>query len=159
LLVTGLVVSQTASPRAQAAQAKPSAPAPQTAKPSPAPAAPRAGAANVTGDLAQVMRGILFPNSNLIFDAQQNDPGAPPKQSAEAGGGASSTFATIYTGWQVVENAAIALAESADIILKPGRLCSNGKPAPTARADYQKFAAGLRTAGREALKAAQTKKQ
>ena len=30
------------------------------------------------GDLAEVMWGILFPNSNLIFDAQTRDPGAPP---------------------------------------------------------------------------------
>jgi cytochrome c556 len=152
VLVASVAASQTA---------KPAAPAPQTAKPA-APAgqgaAPRAGV-QVTGDLAQVMRGILFPNSNLIFDAQQNDPGAPPKKTAEAGGGASATFANIYTGWQVVENAAIAIAESADLILKPGRVCSNGKPAPVGRADYQKFAAGLRQAGREALKAAQTKKQ
>ena len=29
------------------------------------------------GDLAEVMRGILFPNANLLFDAQMNDPGAP----------------------------------------------------------------------------------
>jgi cytochrome c556 len=59
----------------------------------------------------------------------------------------------------VVENAAIALAESADLILKPGRVCSNGKPAPVTRADYQKFAAGLRAAGRAALEAAKTKNQ
>ena len=49
--------------------AKPAAPAGQ------APAKPAAGApvrvtAKVQGNLAQVMRGILFPNSNIIFDAQ-----------------------------------------------------------------------------------------
>ena len=159
LAIGGLALFQSSTLTAQAPPAKPAAAAPQTAKPAPpAPAAPRP-ASNVTGDLAQVMRGILFPNSNLIFDAQQNDPGAPPKKAAEAGGGASSTFANIYTGWQVVENASIALAEAADIILKPGRVCSNGKLAPVARADYQKFAAGLRTAGREALAAARTKSQ
>ena len=32
------------------------------------------------GTLAQVMRGIPFPNSNIIFDTQTNDPGAPPKK-------------------------------------------------------------------------------
>src|SRR5262249_51085735 len=111
LLVAGVALSQSQTLTAQAPPAKPAAPAPQTAKPpATAPAPPRTSS-NVTGDLAQVMRGILFPNSNLIFDAQQNDPGAPPKKAAEAGGGASSTFANIYTGWQVVENAAIALAE------------------------------------------------
>jgi cytochrome c556 len=142
LLVAGVAASQTAKPSAPAAR----------------PAAPRASTQPV-GDLAQVMRGILFPNSNLIFDAQQTDPGAPPKKPAEAGGGATATFANIYTGWQVVENAAIALSESADLILKPGRLCSNKKPAPVARADYQKFAEGLRQAGKDALAAARTKSQ
>lgn len=38
----------------------------------------------------------------------------------------TETFAGIYSGWQVVENAAIALAESADLIMIPGRLCRNG---------------------------------
>jgi len=27
------------------------------------------------GTLAQVMRGILFPNANLLFDGQPKDPG------------------------------------------------------------------------------------
>src|ERR1700731_3375852 len=80
------------------------------------------------GDLAQVMRGILFPNSNLLFDVQQNDPGAPPKLDTHVNGSASKNYADVYTGWQVVEGAATAIAESADIILKRGRLCSNGRP-------------------------------
>ncbi len=29
------------------------------------------------GTLAQVMRGIYCPNSNLIFDVQMRDPGQP----------------------------------------------------------------------------------
>ena len=120
-------------------------------------AAGRPAAAPPTGDLAQVMRGILFPNSNLIFDAQSNDPGAPKK--AESGSGASATFSNVYTGWEVVENAGIVMAESADLILKPGRLCSNGKPAPVERADYIKFAEALREAGRATLAAAKTKSQ
>ena len=149
-LLTAVALAQT--PQRGAA---PPAPAPQRG------AAPRAGAASAArpaGDLAQVMRGILFPNSNLIFDAQQNDPGAPPKKASE-GGGATATFASIYTGWQVVENAAIALSESTDIILKPGRVCSNGKPVPLQRADFQKFARGLREAGLAALEAAKSKSQ
>lgn len=129
----------------------------------PAPAAParpaaRPAAAKPTGDLAQLMRGVLFPNSNVIFDAQSNDPGAPKKPSA-AGGGATATFASVYSGWQMVEGAAVALAESADLILKPGRLCSNGKPAPVGRADYIKFAQGLREAGIATLAAAKEKSQ
>jgi hypothetical protein len=112
------------------------------------------------GDLAQLMRGILFPNSNLLFDVQQNDPGAPPKKpQAGADAGASQAYANVYSGWQVVEGAAVAIEESADLILKPGRLCSNGKPAPVGRADFVKFANGLRDAGRKALAAAKEKNQ
>src|SRR3954471_285504 len=70
-----------------------------------------------TGTLAQIMRGIYFPNSNLIFDVQQNDPAAPKTPSAELGKSASSTYASAYTGWETVENAAIALTDGVDLIL------------------------------------------
>ena len=148
ICLTAIVAAQAAKPAAPAA--KPATAAPQKA-------ASRPAASKPTGNLAQVMRGILFPNSNLIFDAQSNDPGAPPKK--VEGSGASATFANIYTGWQVVENAAIALAEAADLITKPGRVCSNGKPVPVQRADFMKYAEGLREAGRAALEAAKTKNQ
>ena len=120
-----------------------------------APAAkpPAPAAARPLGNLAQVMRAILFPNSNIIFFTQTDNP-ADAKKPLDVTFG---TFANVYTGWQVVENAAIALNESADLILKPGRVCSNGLPAPVGRADYRKFAQGLRDAGTAALKAAQTK--
>jgi hypothetical protein len=59
----------------------------------------------------------------------------------------------------VVENAGIALAESVDLIMKPGRLCSNGKPAPVNNPDFIKFAEALRQAGAATLEAAKTKKQ
>jgi len=121
-------------------------------------AKPSAAAAPPTGELAQLMRGILFPNSNLIFDAQSNDPGAPKKEGA-AGGGASAAFANVYSGWQMVEGAAVALAEAPDLILKPGRLCSNGKPVPVDRPDFIKFAQGLREAGIATLAAAKDKSQ
>jgi hypothetical protein len=142
--LAGVVSAQAPAPAAPARQAKPAPARPAGSRP--------------TGDLAQVMRGLLFPNSNLIFDAQSNDPGAPKKTEA-TGGGASATFANIYTGWEVVENAGILLAESVDLILKPGRLCSNGKPVPVQRADFRKFAQGLREAGRATLEAAKTKSQ
>src|SRR6187549_457838 len=59
------------------------------------------------GSLAQVMRGIPFPNSNIIFDTQTNDPAAPKKGDASGGaGGATTTYANTYGGWQQVENAA-----------------------------------------------------
>jgi cytochrome c556 len=134
-----------------------SAPAPPVA---PAGQAAGAAAGPPTGDLAQLMRGILFPNSNVIFDAQSNDPGAPKKEVAGGGGGgASAQFANVYAGWPMVEGAAVALAEATDLILKPGRLCSNGKPAPVERDDFKKFAQGLREAGIATLAAAKEKSQ
>ena len=136
------------------AQAKPAAAAKPAAKPAAqAPAKPAAGApvrvtAKVQGNLAQVMRGILFPNSNIIFDAQNND---PTKKKAD------EQFGNPYGGWQNVENAAIALAESSNLLIIPGRMCSNGKPAPLARADWPGLVQGLRNAAMESYKAAQSK--
>ena len=92
---TGLVFLFLCSAVVTAEQsAKPATPA----APAQAPAAPaRPAGARPTGDLAQLMRGVLFPNSNIIFDAQSNDPGAPKKEAA-AGGGATATFANVYSG-------------------------------------------------------------
>ena len=83
-----------------------------------------------TGTLIQVMRGSIFRDANLIFDVQQTDPGAPP-QPHNTGPGTSTTsnFSNIYTGWQVVENAAVMLDEAVDVMLKP-RLCANGIAVP-----------------------------
>ena len=125
-----------------------------------APAASAPPAPQPEGTLLQVMRSILFPNSNIIFDTQTKDPGAPPpKAAAGAGAGASAQFANVYTGWNVVENSAVALSEAATLIMLPGRMCNNGKPVPVDRDDFKKFAQGLREAGRAALKAAQSKSQ
>jgi mono/diheme cytochrome c family protein len=129
------------------------------------PIAPPAGQAPsfpAVGNLAQVMRGILFPSSNLIFDVQIRDPGAPMTPSAAA----SSTDATltvrfggIYAGWQLVDYAAIAVAESAPLMLTPGRRCENGKPVPVERADWIKYTQELAEAGKAAYKASQSRNQ
>ncbi len=119
--------------------------------------APAAQAQNrVVGTLAQVMRGIYFPNANLIFDVQSEDPGAPAKKQSEASG-ATARFGNMYSGWQVVENAAITLAESSDLLMYPGRLCQNGKPVPVGRADWANYVQGMRAAGEKALRVARTK--
>lgn len=138
LLAVAVVAAQAPAPKPNSAQA--------------------ASPAKAVGTLAQVMRGIYFPNANLLFDVQQIDPGAP-KKTIERVDGASvtATFAGIYTGWQVVENAAIALAEATDLLLLPGRLCQNGKPVPVQRADYVKAAQGMRAASMAALQAAKSR--
>ncbi|MEE2612253.1 MAG: hypothetical protein VX975_00370, partial [Acidobacteriota bacterium] len=38
----------------------------------------QAPAREPVGSLALVMRSILFPNSNILFDTQSRDPDAPP---------------------------------------------------------------------------------
>jgi hypothetical protein len=114
-------------------------------------------ASKPAGSLAQVMRGIFFPNSNIIFDVQQNDPAAPKKKAE--GASATDTYASAYSGWEIVENAAIAVTDGVDLILTPGRLCQNGKPVPTRNADFQKFAQNMRQAGLAVLQAAHTKNQ
>jgi cytochrome c553 len=124
----------------------------------PAKATPRP-AARPAGTLAQVMRGVYFPNSNLIFDVQQNDPGAPKPKSADAGASATTTYGDAYSGWEVVENAAIAVTDGVDLILTPGRLCQNGKPVPLRDAKFQTFARNMRSAGLAVLQAAHTKNQ
>jgi hypothetical protein len=129
------------------APSKPAAAKPAAAQPARKP----------TGTLAQVMRGIYFPNANLIFDVQQNDPGAPKKKTGS--GSATDTYSSAYSEWEKVENAAVALTDGVDLILLPGRTCQNGKPVPLNQPDFQKFARAMREAGRAALQAARTKSQ
>ena len=108
------------------------------------------------GTMAQIMRAIYFPNANLIFDVQMRDPGAA---TSERGGDNSvtSTFAGIYTGWPVVENAALALAEAGNLINKTGRLCENGRYAPVERYDWLKWSNELTELSFEIYQAAQAK--
>ena len=122
----------------------------------PAPASPPAPSAQPYATLAQMMRGIPFPASNIIFDTQTEDPGAQ-KKPEEGARGATASFSSVYGGWQAVENNALAIAETANLLLIPGRMCENGRPAPLDREDYRKFAAGLAEAGNAAYKAAQSK--
>jgi curli biogenesis system outer membrane secretion channel CsgG len=109
--------------------------------------------------LAQVMRALPFTAANILFDAQSNDPGAPAKEGAGADGSATARFSGIYKGWPLVEQSALALSETANLILIPGRLCENGKPVPLEREDFRKGIEGLVEAGKAAYAAAQTKNQ
>ena len=99
------------------------------------------------GNLAQLMRGIMFPNSNKLFDLQSTEPGtelAPlSTTTAEIAdavsaymGVATARFSGVYRGWQDVEGAAVALADGAKLAMLEGRLCENGVAAPVDQADY-----------------------
>ena len=131
-------------------------------------AGPRDGATAPTlpsgrppGNLAQVMRGILFPSSNLIFNVQNQDPG---EQTVGWSPGTTSFAwvdwgAGIYSGWELVDYAAIAIAESAPLLLLPGRRCENGKPVPVERPDWVQFTEAMADAGRAAYRASQSRNQ
>ena len=150
--ITALVATEIVSAQAPArgrGATQPSAPA----TPQPGRSA-AAGSSRNPATMAQLMRGILFPNSNVIFAAQSDD---FLKQKADDPSLSPNPLTSTYGGWQAVENASLALAEVANLLTVP-RVCSNGKPAPVQSADWQKFVQGLRAAGLEAYKAAQTKK-
>lgn len=106
------------------------------------------------GTLQQVMRGILFPNANIIFDVQTVDPDAPPPKARAEGGSTSMKFATLFGGWEKVELAAVALDESVDMILRAGRTCDNGRPVPVGSKAYRDTALEMRTVARKILAAA-----
>jgi hypothetical protein len=118
-------------------------------------AAPAAGSAapRAHGNMLQLMRGILFPASNVVFAAQDDPATVKP---AEDPSTSPNPLSSAYGQWQAVENAGIALAESANLLTFP-RACSNGIQAPVNNADWQKFVQGLRDAGMIAYKAGQSK--
>jgi mono/diheme cytochrome c family protein len=126
----------------------------------PASSAAQALAMQPMGNLAQIMRGILFPSSNIIFSVQGQDPGAPkPPYKPDSGGFNWADWgAGIYPGWELVDYAAISIADVAPLLLVPRR-CENGRAAPVERDDWVKFTREMVDAAREVLKAAQTRKQ
>jgi mono/diheme cytochrome c family protein len=130
-----------------------------------APKAPAAGAQPslpAAGSVAQVMRGILFPSANIIFTVQSIDPGVKkpaPKDDASAGTDWLIWGGNVYKGWDIVDYAAISVAESATLMLTPGRRCENGKAVPVTDPDWIKFTQELADAGKAAYKASQTRDQ
>jgi hypothetical protein len=114
----------------------------------------RRAAATQQATVLQVMRGILYPSSNVVFYAQSDDPETVKKPDDPAT--ATDLLASTYGGWEAVANASLALTESARLLEVP-RACSNGKPAPVAGAVWRKGLTELRAAGRAGYAAAQAK--
>ena len=109
-------------------------------------ATPAANAAgiplNVATNLAEFMRGITFPNANVIFNAQirspaEDHPKMPIPYDYVLWG------RTVYYGWQAVDEAIAALKETTPLMLLPGRKCQNGRPVPLQNANYQKYVSDL----------------
>jgi mono/diheme cytochrome c family protein len=114
------------------------------------------------GNMAQLMRGIFFPNSNLIFTVQTRDPGAPaPPAAADTQAGFSFVDwgSGIYRGWELVDNAAIALADASPLMLAPGVRCENGRLAPVTDADWIRFTEEMIAVSRRVYRISQTRNQ
>ena len=129
--------------------------------PGTAPAAPLAGGPlplAPVANLAQYMRGITFPNANIIFNTQLKDPGQekpkmPVPYDYVLWGG------TVYYGWDKIDQAALALQETTALFLLPGRRCQNGRPVPINKADFQKYAHDLIDFAGQLYKASQSRNQ
>jgi hypothetical protein len=129
-----------------------SLPAQQPAAPSSTPAA-----SGPAADLNQLMRGLFFPNSNVVFFTQVHDP--TEVQAAPAPSAATDPLASVFGKWEAVQNSALTIADAADLLMTPGRKCSNGKDVPLSKPDWAQLVNQLREAGIVAYKAALTKDQ
>lgn len=130
------------------------------ARSSAAPGAANAGASlpPPEGNLAELMRAIAFPNSNIIFNVQLKDPGAQSKkQPASAPFDYVEWGSTVYPGWLAVDQASVAITETAPLLLTPGRRCQNGRPVPVDRADWKQYVRALEDTGKLARRAAQAR--
>jgi mono/diheme cytochrome c family protein len=123
-----------------------------------APAVAAGGAVGFTpaGNLAQLMRAVTFPNANILFNVQVKDP-AKDKPAMPIPFDYVIWGSTVYYGWQAVDQAALALVETAPLFLVPGRRCENGKPVPVDRADWKQYTAALVDVGNAAYTAAQSR--
>jgi mono/diheme cytochrome c family protein len=110
----------------------------------------------VAGNLAQLMRGVTFPNANILFNVQVKDP-AKDKPAMPMPFDYVAWGATVYYGWQSVDQAALALVETTPLFLLPGRRCENGRPVPIDRADWKQYTSALMDVGRAAYKASQSR--
>ena len=129
----------------------------QTPAKAKAKSAAAASARQPLASLAQLMKGIFFPSSNVIFAAQGDNPADVPLAKDPAT--AVNPLASSYGKWEAVENAGLAIAEAASLLTVPGRKCSNGLAVPITNADWPKLVQGVRDAGMTAYKAAQSKNQ
>jgi hypothetical protein len=106
-------------------------------------------------DLNQLMRGLFFPHSNVVFSTQTQNPAEVQRTMTPSA--ATDPLKGIFGGWDAVENSALTIVEGADLLMAAGRTCSNGKDVPVKAPDWAKLVDQLREAGKVAYKAAQSK--
>jgi hypothetical protein len=105
----------------------------------------------------QLMHGILFPLGNTVFYAQADDPAALPRDDQPST--ATNPLTGLYGGWQAVENSALALAEAAELLRIPGRMCSNGEVVNVEDVDWIRFVDDYKQKSLAAYEAVRTKDQ
>ena len=114
---------------------------------------PRAAAP--AANLNQLMRGLFFPHSNVVFATQILNPEEIKR--AQTPSASTDPLTGVFGSWEAVENSALVLTEAADLLMTPGRKCSNGRDVPLAKPGWAELVNQLREAGMSAYKAAQSK--
>jgi mono/diheme cytochrome c family protein len=109
-----------------------------------------------SANLAQLMRAVTFPNANILFNVQVKDP-ARDKPAMPVPFDYVLWGSTVYYGWQSVDQAALAMIETAPLFLVPGRRCENGRPVPVDRADWKQYTSALVDVSRVAYRASQSR--
>ena len=113
----------------------------------------------VHANLNQLMRGVLYPAANVVFSAQATNPGDVKPIAGQDPSMATDPLTSTFGGWEAVENAALTLAESANLLSIAGRTCSNGAPVPTTDPAWEAFVQELRDASMQAYTAAKARDQ
>src|SRR6187549_2172845 len=113
----------------------------------------------IHANLNQLMRGVLYPAANVVFSAQADNPGEIKFIPGHDPNMSTDPLTSSFGGWQAVENAALALAESANLLSIAERKCSNGVPVPTTDPAWATFAQDVRDNSMKAYAAAQAKDQ
>ena len=121
------------------------------------PAAPRPAAPRPASTMQQVMQAIVFPNANVIFSAQRDDPASIARDARPSL--STNALTGLYGGWQAIENSGLAMADAADLLNVRGRVCSNGKAVPVEDADWTAAVKALRESGIAVAAAAKARSQ
>jgi hypothetical protein len=120
---------------------------------------PSTAGQQVHANLNQLMRGTLYPAANVVFSAQADNPADAKPIPGHDPSMATDPLTSTFGGWLAVENAALTLAESANLLSIPGRACSNDVPVPIKDPAWATFVQRLRDASMQAYRAAQAKDQ
>ena len=107
--------------------------------------------------MQQLMQAILFPNANVIFAAQGDDPATLPRDAKPSA--STNPLTGLYGGWQAVENSSLALLESADLLNLSGRTCANGTLVPVDESQWKATVEAMREAALATAAAARARSQ